>query len=1391
MAQTTRDEESTEIVSDDGEFISTGYSCSEYSQDRKDQQPLNVEDVKDLNGAENSYDPDATYIDVSKLPSRNGAVDRQIEVPSQDVSCSQEVTQQVVQTQEIDVFCSQEPTQPVNRSQEVKSEDLLMTQPTQDSTSCSQESTQPVSQEIINTPPFMPLKQTQDSFSEVSTQPVIASQEIECSPPDKNDVTLELTPSQDIVDPSQDNKSDMGIKGKIDSLGRKESNESDKVHSENYQSSLSSGSRVGSSSSSSKRPTDSDDTDDLANGSQDMFESQNNSQPPPVTVSQFLPTLQLSGDIPSSQGYEGFRPNLLCPSSPTAGSTSTPLRPIEKRKHDDIRGEVISLSDEDDVLKLSEKRKLSDSSDENKPEVKKAKTNAVDTRQSIVILGEVNPSRKPSTPDSEDPSASSQAFQLYLSETVDELDLTQDSELMHTSTKKALLHKLSSPSQSMDADTSVVQLEDDAEEDEVQCVSSQKVKPVSAEIVLDSSGQQLLSKSGDVEVLSPSIEHTRRSNQDFKSIHNKVESLPFEKCPNILSPPVNKSFIAASSPGESLVHDLDNAKENIRPGKQVANVQEFEGDFLLTFTCTYKVSCKSVVDMSRKEPVTNSITSFDVLESKTVQRRDSSPSAVEESGGGSPGSIASGPGPFKLQPSHAARFSMMSSTSSSSTNSSVSTYRQAPAVRGRAAVPMWNRKHSPVKPHGLVPWKELLSGCQNELAESGSEVIDSWVAGNMNNTSSDDSKTIIEEKTLGLSVLPEVEDDGEDVMSIPLAAMRRAALARSERTNSSTNSAASAKNEQSKEELVIKSECETPSKRRRGRPPKTATPSKTPRSSAKKKAPTPRNPKNTETLLAGDQSSVPEDSSLSSGSSYFAPGSLVFAEWNGFYYPGKIENSMQQNQWNVTFHDGFKKVLNRNEIVLINTFEIGQQLLVQVSTEKYRGGEVIDVTPLDSGEDLFTVKFHKSGDKIIVPISKLCLSKQQVKEYLQERPASAASTCSSSPTKRASSSKFGGSDREILKNLDKLHDLPGKRIRTPKGSQSNVSSPSKPGPSSTARQLIPDGNGSSTADDEPLATTLALGANIIVKGVHPEKVGFETADPLARKGKGVKNRGSKKRLQEIEDESVVKQLGPIPPEGSRIFAGYSFFITQTDVQPKHRPDPTTDSEAFTTDVDEQPDSNDMDQCPSDSESFKFTFLPMVKDRLAHQIIQGGGKVLKDWTDIVPKDIKKTYVVSNRPCLTPIFLHCLVRGVRGVNHDYIIYCCRQACNFDSCLKSNLLPIGYSHIIKDFIPWGDQKSISSFLIGENILVVGNKNFKNFWDDFLNQTGAKVSSVKSSRGMSMVTKVLSDNPCPESYIKRAQEMGIPIVSPAWVTQSLINNSRLSADRHPSFKYDYVELD
>lgn len=1313
LPRSPKDDE-TEIMSQDDNIVYTGQTCTQDESTHHTSQ----ESTKSDNPNDGSFDPDETYISVSKLRLKAQAVENKPNV------CNVE-----------------EEFKRVNSNG-----DELQQDQSNLSNTYSQELTQPVSQ-----------PQEIDQIEE--TQPLSKSNGQDDSPSRSVDDTLELVPSQDIqnsLSPDQFEELEHRIHRRATTTaGKPLGHLSEGNHNlKDTTSSSSSSSQLVSSSSSSKRATESDDTDEIVEGSQDMFVSQDGPTPHPnvVSVSQMIPTLQLSGDIPLSQSYEGFKPGRLCPDSPTSTITSTPLRQTLKSSCD-LRQEVISLSDEEDVQKLSEKRKLSDSSDETKPDLKRVKT-SFQSRPSVVVVEEVSISKKDSI---EDLTLGSQGYTLHLSQSNSELGDSQETEVtspvtLNDSLKQSQILTTDCESKkSAEQDISIV-LDDG--EDEIQFISPE---PKKGEITLDSSGP------ADVEVL-PSSEKYNIKQKALGANGNH-----------------NLSYNVNSLLGES----GDHSKENVPPNRE--NNQDFESKFVMTFTCTYEVTCKASIDTFKKNTSSRSITSFEVLESKTERKRDSSPSGVEESspgrGGGSPGSVMSGPGPFPLPPPHPSRYSIFSTTSSSSAGSAASLHRQVPSLRGRLPAPAgffnYAGNKSPTKCSSLAPWKELLSQCQDELAISGSTVFENWEASLMHNSSSDDSKTVVEDKMLD-TVL---EDDGETILGIPPSRFQKSNYfkKRAESANYSST-AAPEDNVQSLPETKV--ECETPtSKRKRGRPAKSGTP-RTPSGSTKKTAPSPRK-KKSNLPDAGELSCLPDDS-LSAVSDYYSPGALVFALWvDGFYYQGHLGASTQTNQWIVAFHDGNQRDLSKNEIFLINAFVIGQSIHAKNEKGIYELGKVVDVIPgKDGQEELYKIKIAYSGRIMTVPISDLMLSEEQIKQVIGDPSNSAnyTSYSSTSPSKRASASKLGSID------LDNI--LPGKRVRTPKASQTAVNSPGRPGPSNTARRLIADGCSSSTAEDEPLAKTLLVTVPNI-QGVQTEQVGFEkTADPLARKGKGVKKSASKKPLPDIDDDKIVQELGPMPPDGSRIFSGYSFLLTITDVCIRHRHEPVTDSERNNTDVEDQPD-DDSSHCASDFECYEFAKARMVKDRLMRQIVQGGGKVLKHYNEIVPKDINNTYVISNRPCSTAIFLQCLVRGVKGINHECIIHCCRENKRLANCIKSYLLPPGYSLKRRGWASWADHK-MKQPLRSENILVEGDKDFKEFWESILRLSGAEVASIKSIKGkFSCLSKVLSTHICNEKTVKCAQDAKCPIVSPMWVIQSLVENKPIPHNNLPCFSYDYVDCD
>lgn len=163
-----------------------------------------------------------------------------------------------------------------------------------------------------------------------------------------------------------------------------------------------------------------------------------------------------------------------------------------------------------------------------------------------------------------------------------------------------------------------------------------------------------------------------------------------------------------------------------------------------------------------------------------------------------------------------------------------------------------------------------------------------------------------------------------------------------------------------------------------------------------------------------------------------------------------IENLAKPTQYYVVFHDSklhMRKLLSRNFIYPISTFQIGQTLLARSEEDgEYMVAEVVAVTPYvsltcsiqfntvlveqnrqnylrtkfnhskfgifgcalfrlvgEQGDEHYTVKLEESGDCITVKRSELALTEKQAKQCSGEDIAT--TSCSSSPSKRSSESK--------------------------------------------------------------------------------------------------------------------------------------------------------------------------------------------------------------------------------------------------------------------------------------------------------------------------------------------------------------------------------------------------
>lgn len=288
-----------------------------------------------------------------------------------------------------------------------------------------------------------------------------------------------------------------------------------------------------------------------------------------------------------------------------------------------------------------------------------------------------------------------------------------------------------------------------------------------------------------------------------------------------------------------------------------------------------------------------------------------------------------------------------------------------------------------------------------------------------------------------------------------------------------------------------------------------------------------------------------------------------------------------------------------------------------------------------------------------------------------------------------------------------------------------------------------------------------------------------------------------KKLQKVEEDVPVNtELGPLPPVGSQLFEGFTVLMTSGDTSIKKRQN-------------------------SDEEGLP----PFDKVYMTTQITRGGGRVLEKYSEAeiilaeqgksavggqqVPSKSKKKgaalssnttiLLISNTYCRTAKFIQCLAAGIPIVSFQWVISSCRQKKALS--WKQYLLPAGE-------LESGDltEQNISheegilgprQLLTGERIFLATstNREFSSLWQPLLDTTGAKVR-VKPARSGNLnrvldksTTVVVGDSTIPEEELRRAEQLGIPVVSTQWVIQSLIAGKRFIYSNNPRFQIDLKE--
>ncbi|KAJ4433950.1 hypothetical protein ANN_16269 [Periplaneta americana] len=226
-----------------------------------------------------------------------------------------------------------------------------------------------------------------------------------------------------------------------------------------------------------------------------------------------------------------------------------------------------------------------------------------------------------------------------------------------------------------------------------------------------------------------------------------------------------------------------------------------------------------------------------------------------------------------------------------------------------------------------------------------------------------------------------------------------------------------------------------------------------------------------------------------------------------------------------------------------------------------------------------------------------------------------------------------------------------------------------------------------------------------VDGVEAESTGFEF--------KSGRVKGQSKSTPRKNDITLL--LGPMPPQGSKIFAGKFFLLTISDAT-GHELEATDNSSTENTDTAES-DKNPL--------ALLRTDIPFSKSYLAEQISAGGGTVCNRFQEIAPNKYDVCYLITNKPNLTSKFIFCLAHGIPILSHSWIVDSCKK----NSCLDTleYVVPGGWSLEKKQYINKQKQRPLSRMKVG---LVSEQKYFVKFWEIVLKGAGASVFLIPAEK-------------------------------------------------------------
>ncbi|XP_053573707.1 TP53-binding protein 1 isoform X1 [Bombina bombina] len=496
--------------------------------------------------------------------------------------------------------------------------------------------------------------------------------------------------------------------------------------------------------------------------------------------------------------------------------------------------------------------------------------------------------------------------------------------------------------------------------------------------------------------------------------------------------------------------------------------------------------------------------------------------------------------------------------------------------------------------------------------------------------------------------------------------------------------------------------------------------------------------------------SVKGDGFNSSPTSSFV-GLRVVAKWssNGYFYSGTITQDIGGGKYKLLFDDGYECDVLGKDILLCDPIPLETEVTA-LSEDEYFSAGVVKAHKKDSGELYYCIE--KEGQRKWYKRMAVILSLEQGNKLREQ---------------------FGLGPYEPLTPLTKASDISldnlveGKRKR-----RSNLSTANTPTSSSTSSSGTPTRKVSETPRSSlgPLSGKRKLISSDEEKS--PAKRGRKSVVMKSSGTKGSDFMSPSDSGNASDQLALEESHGPIP-QNKTLFLGYAFLLTTA-----------TSSDKLNNRVKPLAVSSEEDEEYIES-------MPYNRQYTEAQLRAGGGYILENFNEAQCKAAYQCLLIADQHCRTRKYFLCLASGIPCVSHVWVHDSCHA--NELQSFKNYLLPAGYSFQEERILEW--HESQHSFQ-GLRFLVVSDQqeNFLEMWAEILMTGGAATvkqhnsSDINKDVALGVFDVVITDRSCPQSIVKCAQALNLPVISQEWIIQCLITGKKVGYHTHPKYKYDYV---